>query len=353
MRTVSRYSVLQYKNQHASVADIAQQQNVRYILEGSVRKSSNSIRVSAELIDSQDGKICWSERYDRDLDDLFAVQDEITQKITLAMKVQLDDGEMARHRSAGTGNIKAWELVMTSIDLTDTYIRQNILEARAMAKQALALDPEYAMAHVMLAWTFWQEVYSGWSKDQERSLAEAEQHSRQALQLDPDNADALAQAGTGFIMRHDVERALDYSGRAVKLEPGNAENQALLAFAHVFAGNYDQARVHEQNTRRLCPIMPNWYYLILGQIEQLSGDLDKAIAIYRRALAVEVDSPLCRFYLVHALTRKGDLAAAQTLANEIRELDSSVNGSGLVRAYSQDAELRNQFHRHLQQFDLV
>ena len=93
MRTVSRYSVLQYKNQHASIPDIAQQQNVRYILEGSVRKSGNSIRVSAELIDSQDEKICWSERYDRDLDDLFAVQDEITKNIALAMKVQLDDGD--------------------------------------------------------------------------------------------------------------------------------------------------------------------------------------------------------------------------------------------------------------------
>ena len=275
------------------------------------------------------------------------------QKITLAMKVHLDDGDMASQRSAGTTNIKAWELTMTAIDLQDTYIRENILEARAMAKQALTLDPDYVFAWVVLAWSHWQEVYSGWSKSREESLGEAEKASRRALDLDPDHADALSQAGTGYLMRHDADKALEYCQKAVELEPGNAENQALLAFAYVFVGDYEQARLHFQNVHKLCPILPNWYFLIGAQIEQYDGDPERAIAIYRQGLAVEPDAPLCRFYLVNALMQKGDTAGAQQYADEIRALDSSVNGSGLVHALSKDARLRDEFHENLAKFNLV
>jgi tetratricopeptide (TPR) repeat protein len=154
-------------------------------------------------------------------------------------------------------------------------------------------------------------------------------------------------------MRHDADKAFEFCRRAVELEPGNAEIQALMAFALVFAGDYQRAREHNQNVHKLCPVMPNWYYLISGQLEQYDGDLDKAIAIFQQGLAVEPDSPLCRFYLVHALMQNGDRAGAQKLADEIRALDSSVNGSGLVRALSQDVELRDEFHANLEKFDLV
>ena len=352
LRIVARHSTEIYRDRKTSIANIAAEQGVRYILEGSVRRSGKRIRVSAELIDTLTEQNCWSEHYDRDLDDLFAVQDEITREITLAMKVHLDDGEMARYRSAGTTNIKAWELVITAVDLQDTYIRQNIVEARSMTRQALELDPGYGFAHVVLAWTYWQEVYSGWSESFEKSLAEAEQCSRNALQLNPDHADALSQLGIDYVLRHDPDKALECCRRSIDLEPGNAENQALMAFACIFAGDMEQARIHEQNTRKLCPVMPNWYYLISGQIAQHDGNLDQTIAIFQQGLAVEPDSPLCRFYLVHAWMQKGERDKAQTLADEIRMLDSSVNGSGLVHALSIEASIRDAFQADLEAFGL-
>ena len=154
-------------------------------------------------------------------------------------------------------------------------------------------------------------------------------------------------------MRHEADKALEYTHRSVELEPGNAENQALRAFSQIFVGDYEQARLHYQNTQKLCPVMPNWYYLIDAQIEQYDGDLDRAIAIYQQGLAVETDATLCRFYLVNALMQKGDTAGAQQYADEIRVLDSSVNGSGLVRALSKNARLRDEFHANLEKFDLV
>ena len=353
LRTVSRHSVLPYKNQHTSISEIALQQNVRYILEGSVRKSGNSIRVSAELIDSQDEKICWSERYDRDLDDLFAVQDEISRNIALAMKVQLDDGDMALHRSKGTSNIKAWELTLTSIDLADTYIRQNILDARAMAREATRIDPDYAYAWISLGWTFLQEAYSGWGKPIDELILEAEKASQLAFQLDADYSEAWSQSGFIHVMKHEPDKAIEAFLKAVELEPGSAEIQALTAFAYIFNSDFEQAKKYYQNMLTLCPIRAGWYYFIGGNLEQFSGKLERAIELYQQGILVEPDSPLGRFYLIDAMLEKGDQAAAEKLADEIRALDTEVTGKGLVHVFSYDREQRNRFETNLAKLDLV
>jgi adenylate cyclase len=325
---------------------------VRYILEGSVRKSADHIRVSAELIDSQDGKICWSERYDRDLDDLFAAQDEMTKNIALAMKVHLDDGDMALQRSTGTSNIKAWELTLAAVDLQDTYIRENILEARAMANEAIKLDPGYSYAWIALGWTHFQEAYSGWCEAFEIPLAEAEKANQHAFGIDHEYAEVWSQAGIIHVMRHEPEQALKACRKAVELEPGNAEIQALMAFSLIFNGDYEQARLHQHNMLKLCPVLPNWYYLVGGQIEQNSGNLDAAIQSYQQGIDVEPDSPLCRFYLIDAMMGQGDETRAKILADEIRALDKTVTGKGLVRFHSQDKSIRDRFQAHLEKFDL-
>jgi TolB-like protein/predicted Zn-dependent protease len=348
MRIVSRYSTFQYKNQQTSISEIAEQQGVRYILEGSVRKSGNRIRVNADLIDSSNEEICWSERYDRDLDDIFAVQDEITKNITVAMKVHFEDGDAALQRAAGTKNIRAWELVLTAADLQDTYIRQNILDARAMIKQALKIDPSYCYAWVVLGWTHWQEAYSGWCESFENTIQQAENAVTKALDLEPDNAEAWALKGTIQLMNHESEAGIKCCKKAVELEPGNAEIQALMAFALCSAGNFEEARDHYETTLKLCPVCPNWYLLIGGQIEQSSGNLDRAVEILQQAIEVEPDSPLCRFYLIDTMLEKGDEASARTLADEIRALDKSVTGKGLIQIYNQDKSKRDRFKSNLE-----
>ncbi|MBT8437837.1 MAG: tetratricopeptide repeat protein, partial [Gammaproteobacteria bacterium] len=353
MRVVARYSVLQYKDQKTSIADISEQQKVRYILEGSVRKSGGHIRVSAELIDSKTDQVCWSERFDRDLHDLFAVQDEITQSIALAMKVQMDDGEMALYRSKGATSIKAWELVMTAADLQDTHIRQHILDGRAMAEQAIELDPNYAYAWVTLGWSYWQEAYNGWSDQIDQPIEQADKANLQAMSLDPDYGEVWSLAGMIHQMKHEAAESIDACRKAVELEPGSAEVHALTAWAYIVNGEYEQARQYDHNIRILCPIRPAWYYLVSGGIEQRSGNLEKAIEIYQQSLEVEPDSPLGRFYLIDAMMEIGDEAGARKLANEIRALDNSVNGRGLVHTFSYDASQRQRFHDNLAKFNLV
>ena len=353
MRTVARYSILQYRDQKTSIADIAEQQKVRYILEGSVRKSGEHIRVSAQLIDAQNDQVCWSERFDRDLDALFVVQDEITQSIALAMKVQFDDGEMALHRSKGATSIRAWELTLAAVDLQETYIRQNILDARAMTNEAILLDPEYAYAWITLGWSYWQEAYSGWSDSIEELIEEAVKANQHAMSLDPNYGEAWSQAGMNHQMKHEPEEAIAACLRAVEFEPGSAEVHALTAFAYLAKGDHEEARKYDHNVLNLCPIRPNWYYLVSGGIEKKCGNLDLAIELFQQGLNVEPDAPLCRFYLIDALMEKGDEKRAQQFADEIRALDKSVTGKGLVHSNSYCAKERQRFHDNLAKFDLV
>jgi len=353
LRTVSYYSTQQYKSQKASIAEIAAQQRVRYILRGSVRKSGDRIRVNVELIDSSNEQILWSERFDRDLHDMFSVQDEITRSIALTMKVQLDDGDMALHRSKGATSIKAWELSLIAADLQNSHVRQNIHDSRAMAKEAIEIDPEYAFAWVTLAWVYWEEAYDGWSNSMEDSIAEAEKANLQARSLEPDYGEAWIQAGMIHLMKHEFGESIAACLKAIEFEPGNADIHALTAFAYIVRGEYEQARHHDQIAARLCPVRPGWYYVVSGLIEQHTGNPKKAVELYRRGREVEPDSPISRFYLIDVEMELGNEADARRLAHELKELDKSVSARGHVHAYSYDAGQRERFRANLAKFDLA
>ena len=352
LRTVSRYSTQHYKTDKAPIADIAAQQGVRYVLEGSVRKSGARIRVSAELIDAGNGEILWAERYDRDLDDLFAVQDEITRNISIAMKVHFDEGEKASYRSAGTRNIRAWELTLIATDLQDTYVQRHIEESRSKVREALAIDPEYAFAWVILGWTYFQEAFNGSSDSIEASVVEAEKANRRALEFGLELAEGWSQSGAIQTMKGEPEKALHDCQRALELEPGNAEVQVLMAFVCVYAGDLERARKHNAIMLELCPIPPNWYYMPGGMAELLRGNRARAIEIFRRGIEAEPDSPLCRFFLLHALMENGDAVEAGKVAEQIRRIDAMANGRGLLRAVSCDAGTAARFRASLERFDL-
>jgi TolB-like protein/DNA-binding SARP family transcriptional activator/Tfp pilus assembly protein PilF len=352
MSVVARHSTMPYKTHPAPISQIAKEQGVRYILEGSVRKSGDRIRVTAELIDSQSEQICWNERYDRDLEDMFTVQDEMAKNIALAMKVHLDDGNMALHRSTGTTNIKAWQLTLEAVDLQDTYIRENILEARALAKEATRLDPGYPYAWVSLGWTYWQEVYSGWCESFEASLVEAEKANQQALNLVSEYSESWSLKGLIHLMKHEPAEAQAACRKAVELEPGNAEIQALMAFCLIFVGDYEGARQHNAIMFKLCPVLPNWYYLIGGEIALLQGDLEIAKRCYQQGIDIEPESPICRFYLIDVLMDLGDESGASKQAQEIRRLDDKVMGRGFVRTISMNKSTRERFQANLEKFDL-
>ncbi len=347
MRVVARHSIQQYSQDNTPLEEIAEQQNVRYILVGSIRTSRDRIRVNAELVDTHTAENCWVEQYERDLDDVFAVQDDIVKNITVAMQVRFSGGERDRRRARGTGKINAWVNCLAATDLQDSYIKANVMEARRLAKNALQLDSAYAYAWIILGWTHWQEIFCGWSDSVEHSLAEADRAAQTALELDPDNAEVWALSGMINVMRHQSEAAIEACRRAVELEPGNAEAHALLACALCPAGLYEKARVNYETSLKLCPIYPGWYLLAGGVIDLLSGEIQQAIAKFQRGVEIVPSSPLCRFYLVDALMEAGEQERAEAVGREITALDGSFGFSGLVRAHSYDAAERERFRHNL------
>jgi TolB-like protein/cytochrome c-type biogenesis protein CcmH/NrfG len=348
MHVVARHSTLVYKERKASLEEIATEQQVRYILEGSIRKSGNRIRVNAELIDSHSGENCWSESYDRDLDDIFAVQDEITLNIAVAMKVHLNAGDRARVHASGTKSIKAWELCTRAAELEDSYIRDNINQARGLVKSALELDPNYSFAWTTLGWTHWQAAYLAWTDSIDDCLDEAEIAARKALELDPESADAWFLTGTIQQLRGQSEEAIAACQKAVSIAPGNAEGQALLAYSLAHAGEYDKALPFHEASLRLAPICPNWYLLVGGVAYFGKGLLQRAIETFQRAIDVEPESPLARIFLMDALLEAGKTEKARIIAEEIRSLDNDFKVAGIIRSISSNLKERNRFQSNLE-----
>ncbi len=210
---VARNSTFTYKGQAVDVKQVSREQGVRYVLEGSVRKAGNRVRVTAQLIDATTGHHLWAERYDRDLEDIFAVQDEITREVVIALDVRLIRGEQARFWSSGTKNLEAWECVRLATDLVGRGTLEGLREVHQLCKRALDLDPNYATAWAKLGWAHHNEVDVGFGYDSKGSR----------------------EAGLGS--------ALDCAKKALELDPSCADAYCLLAICHLSKGEHDQAIV--------------------------------------------------------------------------------------------------------------
>ena len=149
---IARNSVFTYKSKPVKVQQVAKDLGVRYVLEGSVRRAGGKLRINAQLIDATTGHHLWAERYDRDLEDIFAVQDEITREVVIALDVRLRAGEQARFWSSGTKNLEAWECVRRSWDLLNRGTQESVRESMRLSRRALELDPDYPMAWVVRGW---------------------------------------------------------------------------------------------------------------------------------------------------------------------------------------------------------
>jgi len=348
MHVIARHSTLVYKERKASIEEIATEQQVRYILEGSIRKSGNRVRINAELIDSRSGGNCWSESYDRDLDDIFAVQDEITLSISVEMKVLLTDGDRAREQSVGTKNVKAWELCTRAAELQDSYIRENINQAHDLVKKALKIDPDYSYAWTILGWLHWQEAFLYWTDSIDGALDEADEAAQKALEFTPQSADAWILRGAILQLRGETDRAVSACQKAVSIAPGNAEVQAIAAWNRVFAGEPEKALPLYQTAIRLAPIYPPWFPGIEGYLHENEGRLLEAIVAYRQGIDIEPESPLLRVYLIDALLKNDQVEEAKKVAEEIRALDSDFKVSGIIRGNSPDPVERARFKSNME-----
>jgi len=281
---IARNSTFVYKGQPVKIQQVSEELGVRYVLEGSVQKSGDRVRINAQLIDAIEGNHLWSETYDRELKDIFAVQDDITQKILTALQVELTHGEQARLWARGTENLQAYLKYLQSLEKwLQMNIESNAL-ARQLAEEAVALDPQYAMAYLRLAATHILDVFLGSSKSPEDSMKQAIALNKKALALDDSLPDAHSQLGILYAMTRQHDQAVAEAERGVELDPNSAGAHDLLGMTLSFAGRPEEAIPMYKKAIRLEPLAPGKYYYHLGAAYLRTGQCDEAISACEEAV---------------------------------------------------------------------
>jgi TolB-like protein len=340
---IARNSTFIYKGQAVDIKQVGREQGVRYVLEGSVRKSGNRVRITAQLIDSATGQHKWAERYDRDLEDIFAVQDEITHNIVAELDVHLLAGEQARLWSSGTENLEAWECLRRARDLMDAYQVENHPEVKRLLQRAIDLDPEYASAWSMLAGLHFHieedARYSG--EERKQALQSTRNYAEQALEYDPLCAPAYSTLGLYHLTLKEYDEAIHNANISVDMAPNSAVTVAVSAVILSKCGQPERAIERIRKAMRLCPVYPLWFLSVLGQVLRVLGRTDEAISAYTEMIKRYPDSLEGQVGLAELLGRTDQTAAAKTVAAEVLRINPDFTISEYVGnlSYRDPAEI--------------
>jgi len=283
MFVIARNSTFTYKGKAVKVQKVAEDLGVQYVLEGSVQKSGSRVRVTAQLIDAIKGHHLWADRYDRDLQDVFALQDEITLKILTALQVKLTHGQEAQMHES-TDNLEAWRHFVRAIDFFERFTKEDNTKAQEFFKRAVELDSKYAAAWTMLGWTYWIDASYGFSESPKECFKQAVTIAQKALELDKANPDVHSLLGGIHLYQGQHEQAVSEGKKAIALRPNDACNLALLAQTLSYSGRSEEAIRLMERAMRLNPYYPEWYLGILGQSYRVAGRYEQAIATYNELL---------------------------------------------------------------------
>ena len=329
---IARDSTFTYKGKPVKVQQVGRELGVRYVLEGSVRKAADRIRISAQLIDAKTGYHLWAERYDRDLKDIFALQDGITMKILIALQVKLTEGQQARLFGKGTDNLEAYAKLLQGREHSNRFNKESNVLARQMYKEAIALDPDYAMAYLRLSATHLMDLLYGSTKSPKRSLERAEELVQKALALDDSLAEAYSFLGRIYLTKRQHEKAIAEGERALALAPNSAFIHAALAFSLYYAGRPEEAIGLYKKAIRLNPIPRSWYLSGLGAAYRLTGRYEEAISAYKKALHRAPDSLFAHLGLASAYNLLGREEEARTEAEEVLRIDPKFSLDHLAKS---------------------
>jgi TolB-like protein/Tfp pilus assembly protein PilF len=284
---IARNSSFTYKGHAVDVTQVAKELGVRYVLEGSVRKADKRVRVTAQLIDATTGNHIWAERYDRELDDIFALQDEITEAIVTSIEPQLGAVERERARRKPPENLGAWDLFQRGLwHLFDDVKRDALAEAKRLFRRACELDPEFAAAHAELSYTHVAEIVRGLTDDLNASLDQAADAAERAVALDPRDPAAHVALGRVLIFRHSHERAMAEMEAALALNASFDRGHYGLGLALLYGGRPEESIPQFERAIRLSPRGPIlWgYWMMLGlayinleKYEEAAASFEKAI----------------------------------------------------------------------------
>ena len=339
---ISRSSVFTYKGKPVKVQKVAEDLGVKYVLEGSVQRTADRIRITAQLIDATSGHHVWSEGYDRESKDIFAIQDDITIKITSALRVELTEGEQARMWDKNaTTNIRAWEKVLQGIDYFYRYTKEDNATAQRLLEEVIVLDPKYAVAYVLLGWTYWLDARFGWVESRAESIKMAMKYAQKAIELNDTVDLGYLLIGGVYFLQGQYEKAIAEGERAVALNPNGALDYSFLAGAVGCSGRWNESIELAKKSIRLHPFAPATYYHWLGRAYFMTGQLDESIATWKKALKESPDYLPAHAFLAACYSSLDRHAETSAEAKEVLRINPkfSLESYAKTLPYKNEADI--------------
>jgi len=339
---IARNSTFIYKGKSVKVQQVGQELGVRYVLEGSVRRAGDRVRITVQLVDATTGHHLWAERYDRYLKDIFAIQDEITVNVMRAMQLELIEGKQAcEWIKRGSQKLEAYEKGMKGMELFRLFSPEGNIQAKKIFEECIALDSDYPGPYVMLAWTHLTAVYNGWTKSPEESITQALELAQRAIALDSSQADAFSLLGNIYLLTHQYEKAIAEGERAVALNPNGADSHVWLAMILTSCGKPQDAVELIYKAIRLNPFPPNWYFFSLGNAFLLLGEYNQAVEAYKKALKGSPDLLLAYIGLAASYSAANRAEDARAAASHILRIDPKFS----LEAFSGGLPYKNENHK--------
>ena len=323
---IARNSSFTYKGKAVHMKQIAEELGVRYVLEGSVRKDGNRVRITAQLIDVFSGRHIWAERYDRDLGDMFAVQDEITDAIVASIEPQLYAAENFRAHRKAPDSMDAWELVMRALSHHWRLTREDNVVAQAMLEKAITIDPNYGQALGVLATSHTFSAYMGWS-DMMETVPIAERAALAAIQADDEDPWAHTALGGVHLLTRRFEDSLAEFECALRLNPNFSLARGIYGLPLAFCGQWEKAAEAADRALRMSPRDPfsALYYGVASYAHFVGRNYDEAIVLARTAIRLRSDYVGGYRLLTAAAAMAGQMDVAATALEELRRAQPNIS----------------------------
>ncbi|MBT4490867.1 MAG: adenylate/guanylate cyclase domain-containing protein, partial [Rhodospirillaceae bacterium] len=298
LSVIARNSTFTFKNKAVLVQQVAEQLGVRYVLEGSIQRAGDQLRITAQLIDATDGRHIWAERYDRRLDDLFQVQDDITQQILEAMQIELTLGQQARTWRIRAGDPELFRLFVEGRRYFTTATPEAHLEAHRRFSEAYESAPDNVLSNINMGWSHYQKIMLGIDGGFAENAAMAREFAERALAIE-DNAESHAVLGWLELLDGNHQRAIEHADRIMELDPSSGMVVSNAGSFKVSSGQVEEGIALIERSMRLEPYYPEWVanYLAFGHL--MIGQFEQAKPIYLAHMASEIDNPYTR---ISALT---------------------------------------------------
>jgi tetratricopeptide (TPR) repeat protein len=334
------------------VREIAETLGASHVLEGSILQAGGQIRVNVQLIDALSGEHLWADRFDRSIDDIFAVQDEIVGTVIAELNVEFSSGEQERVYRRTTDDPEAYDLFLRALEIQGRLTMADVSRAQELFEAALVIDPTFAAATHMLAMIHYNKAMAGWSDTPEETLAVSERLFLKAIELDDSLGPAYGFLGLIYLARQEYDKALGYASRAIEITPGNAATLAYASLINTYSGAPERGLQLIQRAIQLDPSAV-WFVHPLGVARIFLGAYEDAISNYRACLRDLPDFIWCNVNIIIPYLELGSMEEAETRARELLRKNPEFNTNTAVSVQRiRDPDIRAHWRDLLQQAGL-